>query len=132
MAYEPSSVIVETWGRLQVLVNYRDLTKWRGIPTIVEGWTSSEPFSDKTMTIRFPGVTSFEDYNDLPVADFENININLIDENNNYVKTLWEGFIGAGTDELQPDSNGLTIECVGALYQIDFFTKVPNFGFQPQ
>lgn len=125
--YAPSSVITENWGRIQIVVNNRDLTFYRGIPTQVQSWSSAEPFDDKALTLRFPGITSFEAEADMPFSDFESVDLWLVDENNNQVKRLWEGFIASSTDELEADDNGLTIECLGCLYQIDFFVKPPSF-----
>lgn len=125
--YEPDEVITENWGRLQVVIGNVDRTFYRGIPTVVGEWSSAEPFDDKSMTMRFPGITSFESRDDLPFSDFDNVEIWLIDENNNRVKSLWDGFIASETDDLEADSNGLTVECLGSLYQADFFLKVPSF-----
>jgi peptidoglycan hydrolase-like protein with peptidoglycan-binding domain len=125
--YEPTSVVTENWGRLQVVIDNKDRTFWRGIPTIVQNWTSSEPFDDKTLTLRFPGITSFEGRAALPFSDFNNVEIWLVDSNNQRVKSLWDGFIASETDDLAADDNGLTVECLGSLYQADFFLKAPSF-----
>ena len=132
MTWEPTSVTTENWGRLQIIIGGTDLTLYRDIPTIVESWSSEEPFDDKTAVLRFPGITSYEDYADLPFNDFDNVDIYRVDENNNVISVLWEGFVGSTDDSLETSENGLTVECLGALYQADFFTKVPNFGFAPE
>ena len=125
--YAPSNVITENWGRLQIVINNKDRTFWRGIPTLVEGWTSAEPFDDKTLTLRFPGITSFEGRSALPFTDFNNVEIWLVDDTNTRVRSLWDGFIASETDDLAADDNGLTVECMGSLYQADFFLKAPSF-----
>lgn len=125
--YEPDEVITENWGRLQIVINNKDRTFWRGIPTVVGNWSSAEPFDDKACTLTFPGITSFESLSALPFRDFDSVDIWLIDQNNVKVKRLWEGFIASTTDDLEAGDNGLTVECLGALYQIDFFIKVPSF-----
>lgn len=125
--YEPDDVITENWGRLQVVINNKDRTFYRGVPTVVENWTSAEPFDDKTLTLRFPGITSFETLANLPFKDFDSVDIWLVNSSNTKVKRLWEGFVASSTDDLDADDNGLTIECLGALYQADFFLKPPSF-----
>ena len=123
----------DEWGRLQVIIGGYDRTKYRDVPTIVSGWSSGEPFDDKSCTLRFPAVTSFESINDLPFNDFDNVEIYRIDKlGNKSTKPLWEGFVASTTDDLQSDQNGLTVECLGALYQADFFIKTPGFGMQPR
>lgn len=125
--YEPEETIIEEWGRLQVVINDTDRTFYRGIPTIVSEWGSAEPFDDKSLTLRFPGITSYEPESSLPFSDFDSVEIWRIDGENNRVKRLWEGFVASSTDDLDVSDNGLTVECLGALYQIDFFVKPPTF-----
>lgn len=126
--YEPTSTIIENWGRLQIVIGNKDRTFYRGVPTLVQNWSSAEPFDDKSLTLLFPGITSFEALDVFPFVDFDSVDIWLVDENNNQVKRLWEGFMASSTDDLSVNENGLTVECLGALYQIDFFLKVPSFS----
>lgn len=132
MAFEPTDVIRENWGRLQVVIDNKDLTFYRGVPTVVESWSSAEPFDDKALVLRFPGITSYESVDTWPIGDFQNVDIWLINDQNERVKKLWEGFVAVSTDDLEPDSNGLTVECMGALYQADLMVKVPSFRHGPQ
>jgi peptidoglycan hydrolase-like protein with peptidoglycan-binding domain len=125
--YTPTSVVTENWGRLQVVIDNKDRTFWRGVPTLPGNWTSAEPFDDKTLTLNFPGITSFEELADLPFKDFDSVEIWLIDDQNNRVKSLWDGFVASHTDDLEADDNGLSVECLGSLYQADFFLKAPSF-----
>ena len=120
------------WGRLQIIINNTDRTIYRGIPTEVLNWSSSEPFSDKSLTLRFPGITSYETYASWPFKDFDNVEIWHITNVGTKGSKLFEGFIASTTDDLEPESNGLTVECLGALYQADFFIKTPAFGFAPE
>lgn len=93
--YAPSSVITESWGRLQIVINNVDRTFYRGVPTVVQNWSSAEPFDDKSLTLKFPGVTSFETEASLPFKDFDSVDIWLVDEDNVQVKRLWEGFVAS-------------------------------------
>lgn len=129
MSMIPIEANMEGWGRLQVVINGVDRTFYRGIPTIVESWSFAEPFGDSSCILRFPGITSYEQLDNLPFRDFQNVDIWRVNEDNERVGVLWEGFIASTTDDLTPTENGLTVECVGALHQADFFLKVPSFGF---
>lgn len=132
MTFEPLNITSSDWGRLQLIIGNKDLTFYRNIPTRIQSWSSGEPFDDRQAAILFPGITSYETVANLPFKEFDNVEIWLVNSSNVKVKCLWEGFIGSFSDSLSESDNGLTVECIGALYQADFFLKAPNFGFAPE
>lgn len=57
----PTLVTTSIWAlRLQVVVDGKEVTFFRNVPTLVKRWTSQEPFGDATATIQFPSITSFD------------------------------------------------------------------------
>lgn len=129
MSWEVASEHIEDWGRLQVVIGGNDLTFYRDIPTIVNGWGTAEPFSDTNATITFPGITSFEEIADLPFSKYDDVAIQHVHPTTNEVlKNLFEGFIVSIDDDLSGNSNALTVECLGAMFQADFMIKTPTFN----
>lgn len=128
MTFYPTEIITEKWGRLQVIIGESDVTYYRDVPTQVSEITLREPFSDVHAIIRFPGITSFEARDDLPFADGDNVEINQLDESGNFIKNLFEGYYVSEDDELSEGDNALTITCLGALYQLDYYIKAPIFN----
>ena len=123
-----STLSLGSWGRIQVVIYDIDVTYFRGVPTRVISWASGDPFDDATAVIEFPSVTPYEI---LGVGDlfwlqpYANVEINLIRPNNT-TKVLWEGMLGSIDDSVSADSSNLTIECLGALYQLDFYVSKPQ------
>lgn len=126
--WDVDTEIIEDWGRLQVVIGNTDLTFYRGVPTIVEEWGTAEPFSDDTCGLRFPGITSFEDLDELPFEKFDNVSIQHIDPDGNIVKNVFEGIISSMDDNLSENDNGITVDCIGALYQADLMIKTPTIN----
>lgn len=119
----------EEWGTLQIVVNDQDLTFYRDIPTIVTQWSYAEPFADKTLTLTFPAISSFEDESNFPFAEEANIDLWNVKSNGDRQK-IWEGYVTSMTTDLDGENDRITVECAGALYQADLFIKPPSFGFR--
>lgn len=107
--------------------NYVDVTKFRGIPTQISALNYTDPFSDATAEFIFPQITSFDrpGYGDLswlvPWADVDVVYFDIDGVATDYV---WEGFIVS--EEI---GEQYSIQCKGALYQLDNFLAAP---FYPQ
>lgn len=128
MTFRQESKIIENWGRLQVVIGGVDLTLYRGVPTAIGDMTFREPFSDVSVTLTFPGITSFESLDDLPFDQYDDVDINQLDEDGVFVKNIFEGLYISHDDSLSETENGLSIDIVGALYQADFMKKAPIFN----
>ncbi len=112
------------WGRLQVAVGGVDVTFYRDTPTQVKGWTINEPFSDASAEIVFPQVSGFETLPSFVTMPFTMPNVDLyLVRPDNSVKPLWEGLAAS----YEVNEKGLTLTCIGALYQLDFYRKAPSF-----
>lgn len=117
------------WGTIQIIVNGQDLTFYRGIPTLLQGWSKSEPFGDKTCTLIFPGISVFESEENFPFSEEADVDIWNIRPDDSRRK-IWEGYVTSMTTDVSGDADQLTVECAGALYQADLFVKPPSFGFR--
>lgn len=118
---------LEQWGRLQVIVGGEDVTFYRDIPCKPLRWTFNEPFSDATAEIFFPQITGFEEPPAFLQASGEAPNVDLwLVRPDNTQKVLWEGMVAS----FEVDESGITIVCIGALYQLDLYRKAPSFNTQ--
>lgn len=124
MPWQPTSIVVEDWARLQLVVNNTDVTYYRGVPFQLGGWTKNEPFGDATMTVKFPQITSLEA---LPPWLVDNADVDLFGWTPAGTRlTLFEGLWISEDSALSETDDGLTITVAGALYQNDFYRKTPE------
>lgn len=128
MPWDPTSIVTEDWGRLQVVFNDIDVTYFRDVPCEVLATEFNEPFGDGPAQIRFPQITSFEQ---LPTwaPDFANVEINQVNAAGAFVKNIWEGMVVSQGDSID---DGVVFDLVGALYQLDFYKKSPSFDLDAQ
>jgi peptidoglycan hydrolase-like protein with peptidoglycan-binding domain len=125
-SWKPESQIIEDWGRLQVVINGVDLTFYRDKPTEVLSWEDLEPFSDASARLRFPGISSFQRLGDMPFKKFDEVLIQKVHPvTNQVVRNVFEGMVVSHDDTMEDISNGLVIDCLGSLYQADFYIKPP-------
>lgn len=132
------SIITSEWGRLQVVINGVDVTFFRDIPTIVQSWSSGDPFDDATAVIVFPQISTYESFEYagtegdlLWLEGHAPVEINLVtgitaDGGGVVVGNLWEGMIASIEEDVTEDSSAITIQCVGALYQLDYYIRAPK------
>lgn len=115
---------VEDWGRYRIVVGSPgvDLTYYRNTPTVIESWTTTDPFGDATATIVFPQITPFEDVETLfpPMTPIEIRKVNGAEADEG---ARWSGVVVAYVDR----SEGVGLECVGSLFDLDRFRKWPDF-----
>lgn len=111
MTWTPTNTTSE-WGHIRVTVGRRDVTFFRDIPTVVNGWQDTDPYGSNNATLTFPQVTEFEVpgegeldwlYEGAP-ARIDHVNDGAIVEN------LWIGFI----DRLELGEE-VTARCAGQL-----------------
>lgn len=106
---------------VRVIVNGVDVSAQRGVVTDIGGWESGAPFDDKTASVRFPEIKTFEA---LPawLPDGADVDVILVRPDGSRT-TLWEGMFVDEEDSLSESDGGLGIECLGALYQADLFVQ---------
>ena len=134
MSWEPAAIIKEDWGYLQIVIDDKDVTVFRGIPTVVRSWSSSEPFSDSSAVISFPQISPFEQLGsgDLHwLDDWRSVEINVIRPGGEKT-VLWEGMIASLEDEQTETSSAIQAVCMGALFQVDLYVRAPLYLHEPR
>ena len=133
MSWQPAEIIKEDWGYLQIVIDDKDVTVFRGIPTVVRSWSSSEPFSDSSAVISFPQISPFEQLGsgDLDwLGDWRPVEINVVRPGGETM-LLWEGMIASLEDEQTETSSAIQAVCMGALFQVDLYVRAPLYLHDP-
>lgn len=134
-----------------VMHDVTDVTFFRDVPAIVREMTFADPFGDATAAIDFPQCTGF----DGPSGDTwwlrENVNVDILwipattvssdhpvinPLTNAYgmflhpedAEVIWEGF----TISIDPSLQGVTLNCQGALFQVDKYLAKPLYPLVPK
>ena len=132
---------------------HTDLTFFRGVPTQIQSLSFADPFGDSTASLTFPQCTGFDSASGDTWWLKENVNIDItwvpattvpiagatpiIDPRTNKLGlylhtenavTVWEGF----TATVEPSLTGVSIQCQGALYQVDRYYAKPLFPRRPK
>lgn len=124
MPWNPTSIVIEDWARLQLVINGVDVTYYRGAPFKINSRTVQEPFGDATLSLSFPQITSLEA---LPAWLVDNADVDLFGITPAGARiVLFEGLWTAEESTLSETDDGITITVVGALYQHDFYRKPPE------
>jgi hypothetical protein len=127
LSWEPT---VETgvWGRLQLVISDTDVTFFRDVPVEVQNWSSGDPFDDAVLSLRFPQISPFE-ADGVGVLGWLKghalVDLKLVRPNGS-TKILWEGMIASIEDDLSETSAAVSVQCIGALYQLDYFVRSPK------
>src|SRR5688572_29209806 len=110
MPWEPTSTVIENWGRPRIIIDDVDVSFYRDVATVVRGWTDAEPFGFKTAEIHFPQLTPFDT---LPswLHSWANVDIYMTDENEDSWKK-WEGMFADLEDSLSEDGSGITVQAL--------------------
>lgn len=125
--WQPTSRAESVWGRHRVVINGEDMTYYRGVPVIIEEMADADPFGDQILNLRFPQITPFEDFRDV-IPEYAEVRVERIDENEQVVGLpLWEGLVIGDSTSESSDQSGVGIECLGALYYLDFRLTTPLF-----
>lgn len=107
-----------------------DVTFFRGSPTQIESFSTTDPFGDATLSMTFPEITMMDRPGTgdmtwfVPWAD---VDIVHYDGNNNPSGWTWEGFFVSE----QIGEEGVGMQCKGALYMGDNFQAKPTYPQRP-
>jgi len=124
---------VTTVGWLHVIIDGKDVTFFRDVPTQIESWSSGDPFGDSTAIIGLPQIKPWERLGEGELDwlhGFADIDI-LIEEEGGEVTTVWEGMIGEIEEAVDQQAFGLTLSCFGAMHQLDLYVRAPLFLDEP-
>jgi hypothetical protein len=129
--WTPHSVEDEEWGRLSIVINGQDLSLWRGARSVIEEYSSTDPFGDATATIWLPQVTPYDliEYNEAgtlvgPAPRNADVHIRRVFPTENQTNELWNGVVVGYQDR----DVGIAVECVGQFYDLDRFLATPDFA----
>jgi len=96
MTWQPSSVVEEEWGWIQVVIGGRQRNMFRGAHTMIEEYSLEEPYTYGPATLLFPSIYEFDV---LGEGDLDwlhpnaHVELNRIGPEGNRRKTLWAGFV---------------------------------------
>lgn len=110
-----------------------DVTFFRNVPVEIMSMSYADPFGDSTAQINFPQISILDDIGqgDLHwLKDFSNVDIKLVKPDNS-TQIVWEGFIASHEYTGAEDSTTLSIQCQGALFQLDKFVQAPSYPRRP-
>jgi len=112
----------------------REITLFRGAPTIVSAVTTSDPFTDTTAQLSMAQITPF----DIPGAgDLEWLvpycDIDIVFQNTGGYDFdwTWEGYIASYSFSLDGQSTSFTLDLKGAFYGLDDYLAIPSFPSRP-
>ena len=127
MSWEPV-VAVGRWGRLQIVIDGRDVTFFRDIPTEILSWSSGDPFDDASLIIRFPQISPFEELgkDEIDWLDGHRLVDLYLVRPDETKKKLWEGMIASIDEDTTDTDSSITAQCIGALYQLDYYVRAPK------
>jgi hypothetical protein len=120
-----SSTTREEWGRLKVTVAGVDYSEYRDVPTIVESWSSAEPFGDATARIRFPAATVYDSIAG-PLTPWGEVEILRLHPDGVTETPLWVGLIAAFEESVGEDDRGVVAVCMGAVHQVGLYRRLPK------
>lgn len=131
-----------------------DVTFFRNRPIKVESYTFGDPFGDSTARITFPQITPYDDLESkalwfcnewnnvdiywvpcidtkMSVNDYAVINPlapnKLLYTNFSEKQKVWEGY----TVSIKPTDEGMTLDCQGALFELDRYLAQPTYPDRP-
>lgn len=113
-----------------------EITFFRDAPVQVNSLGTADPFGDATCVLEFPQITIWDRpgsgdlYWLVPYTDIDVVWFNTSDAANAWQYT-WEGFSIDESLSLTANESSLTLECKGALHQVDNFLAVPYYPQLP-
>ena len=147
MSLEPIIADTGEVGYFQIIATMPDgeqidITFFRDVPTQVSAFTFSDPFGDESFSFMLPKATYFDRFGDgdlnwlirgtdievrwrAPSTIYETSTAAIAARQD----WLWEGFIASVTPG--NPGTGTTVECKGALYQLDDFVAIPQNPARP-
>lgn len=161
VGWQPTMTLVENIGKVRILAGgvtpsgalgdsapWTDITHFRGAETIVEEYSSTDPFGDATATITLPQISPLDtpgvgDLDWLHPRNDIKIEIRLHFEDGFTFTTqfgevrvdfvrLFSGLCPARSTSTSSRPAAKTLHCIGALYQLDYYVKPPFIDITPQ
>lgn len=136
--WQPLTVTKGDLGRLRLRIKppggrIQDVTFFRGVPAEIVSFSSTDPFGDATAQIRFPQLSPLDDFGSGELRwlkDWSDVDIVYVDDAN-VRHVIWEGLVTSIEIDGGADDSSVTLTCIGALYQIDFYVAQPKYYPRP-
>lgn len=112
----------------------RDVTYFRDIPTQISSYAFGDPFGPSTASITFPQITILDalGYGDLDwLVSGADVDIDWMDALTGEITRLWEGYIVSLSYSGSEDTSQVSVQCKGALYQVDNYESYPTYPYRP-
>ena len=130
--WTPTSVIRESIGRIQIVVEGVDITYWADVETPFPSYSRVEPFGADQATLELPQITAFHQPGEGDLwwlREGANVSIRRIIPAAPNTR-VWRGVItGFGHDE---ESGIFTVDCLGIMFTADLQLRPPPFITTPQ
>lgn len=128
-----------------------DVTDFRGMPTRIDNYSFTDPFSDSLAQLTFPQVSGYDDLAGPDVGswmtDESSVDIywvpaiagseivdpvtNLLARTYGTPQIVWEGFVASFAIDQTSNGSQLVVQCTGALLQLDRYLSKPAFPPRP-
>lgn len=122
--WQPSSIVQGDWGTLALWMDGTNVTNYRNVPVKINSYTDSEPFGYKNASFTFPQITSIEAVPSW-AEKFKTVQL-ILTRPNATTKLMWAGLVASDEDTIDDSGGGMTVPCIGILYQADLFLKKPS------
>lgn len=110
-----------------------DVTFFRDAPTTLGSFSTADPFGYAVAQLSFPQIGPMDDLGsgDLSwLTEFANVDIVLLAPDGS-TTTVWEGFVASLDWSLSVEAASLSVQCQGALFQVDRYVAAPQFPAAP-
>jgi hypothetical protein len=113
-----------------------DVTYFRNIPAQLSSYVFADPFGPSTAEISFPQITAYEQPGEgdlFWLHQGADVNITWVYASTGLASTTWrwEGYIASLAYAQDESSSSVSVQCKGALYQVDNFLAEPQFIVSP-
>lgn len=117
--WQPSAIVSEAWGRLALIVGGRDVTTFRGVETVISGWSDQEPYGSGPAQLVFPQITELDllgtgDLSWLHATADVDI-YRMAPDGTRGPAPLWSGYVKRFSVANDANDGALTAECSGAV-----------------
>lgn len=126
--WQPSAVVREDWGKLQLIIAGRGFTRFRNKRWIPLTDRHTEPFGDADAAFILPGMTEWDDPATYHITKLAPVHWRRKDPDGVF-HVIYEGHIA----DFEPDTGeGLTVQCIGSLFRADLLKEPPALFSEPE
>jgi hypothetical protein len=120
----------EDWGTFRVIIDGTDVTRFRGVPCLIERYSLMEPFGCGPATVTFPQVGPWEARSGSLswLAIGHDVDIVRLHANGTTKTVLWSGLIPSEGVKAGPGGRSVTLTLIGDVWAADLqIHKAPAY-----